>query len=589
MKKLLYLFLALGQMMLTAGCTHTSREPRLVAVDSMLATRPDSAQVLLRQDFRSSFGEAEASSEADRMYYYLLLADACNKCYDTLPSDSIMHLVADFYDAHGTPNEQVRAHYLLGCVYRDLGEAPQALDCYHTALDCADTTASDCNYRLLMSVYGQMADLFHRQNLPQDEIWALEKSGQCDLIRGDTIGYIGSQELMMRAYGIMRDTTKTIETILETQRLYKEHNNIQLSVRTNASLAYILLNRNDIDEAKTLLDDYEIYSGLFEKEGNIVKGYEAYYNIKALFYHKKNQLDSAEYWYRKELRDGKDFNNQNGGALGLAMVFEQRHIPDSAAKYYQYAYAMNDSMYAQMTTETISRTQALYNYSRHQQIADTEARNAERARHYVFVISLCCIVLLVCLYAAYARYKRNKHVEIKHIKEQYESDVEKLEQAKYDLMKMQEKEITHLIEEKAKDICQLQQQIGQYEQALSSTKTVQQLEHHLEANGSYARFRYLSSHPSEKPTEEDWQLLRTMTDELLPDFKTTIYGAAPGLKQADYDICLLVRLYFSPSEVAMLTDNALSAITMKRRRLLERLFHQTGKAETFDRLIRQIR
>ena len=156
-------------------------------------------------------------------------------------------------------------------------------------------------------------------------------------------------------------------------------------------------------------------------------------------------------------------------------------------------------------------------------------------------------------------------------------------------MKMQEKEITHLIEEKAKDICQLQQQIGQYEQALSSTKTVQQLEHHLEANGSYARFRYLSSHPSEKPTEEDWQLLRTMTDELLPDFKTTIYGAAPGLKQADYDICLLVRLYFSPSEVAMLTDNALSAITMKRRRLLERLFHQTGKAETFDRLIRQIR
>ena len=152
MKKLLYLFLVLGLMMLTAGCTHTSREPRLVAVDSMLATRPDSALALLRQDFRSSFGEVEGSSEADRMYYYLLLADACNKCYDTLPSDSIMHLVADFYDAHGTPNEQVRAHYLLGCVYRDLGEAPQALDCYHTALDRADTTSTDCNYRLLMSV-----------------------------------------------------------------------------------------------------------------------------------------------------------------------------------------------------------------------------------------------------------------------------------------------------------------------------------------------------------------------------------------------------------------------------------------------------
>ena len=268
MKKLVYTFLMLCLM---AGCTNTSREPRLVAVDSMLATRPDSALALLRQQLPSFGGTEGGSSSADRMYYYLLLADACNKCYDTLPSDSVMHLVADFYDAHGTPNEQVRAHYLLGCVYRDLGEAPQALDCYHTALDCADTTASDCNYRLLMSVYGQMADLFHKQNLPQDEIWALELSGKCNLAYDDTIGYVRSEELKIKPYGLMQDTTKVLETIERTKRLYIEYGYPYLALRENIILIHYCVEKGELEKAQALMQEYERDSKLFDDQGNIAK------------------------------------------------------------------------------------------------------------------------------------------------------------------------------------------------------------------------------------------------------------------------------------------------------------------------------
>ena len=124
MKRLAYLLLTL---MLFAACTHTSHEPRLVAADSLLLSRPDSALTLLRA--------MTFSSTADHMYHLLLLADASNKCYDTLPPDSILSEVAAFYDRHGSANEQLRAHYLLGCAYRDLGEAPQALQCYQDAID----------------------------------------------------------------------------------------------------------------------------------------------------------------------------------------------------------------------------------------------------------------------------------------------------------------------------------------------------------------------------------------------------------------------------------------------------------------------
>lgn len=54
-----------------------------------------------------------------------------------------------FFDDHGTPNDRLLAHYLLGRAYHDHGEAPMALECYQKAADCADTLSADCDYSQL--------------------------------------------------------------------------------------------------------------------------------------------------------------------------------------------------------------------------------------------------------------------------------------------------------------------------------------------------------------------------------------------------------------------------------------------------------
>jgi lipopolysaccharide biosynthesis regulator YciM len=87
------------------------------------------------------------------MYYHLLLADAMNKAYVDMTTDSILKEVADYYDRHGSTNEQMRAHYLLGCAYRDMGEAPMALQCYQDAVDKADTTDTECDFSLLSRLH----------------------------------------------------------------------------------------------------------------------------------------------------------------------------------------------------------------------------------------------------------------------------------------------------------------------------------------------------------------------------------------------------------------------------------------------------
>ena len=70
-----------------------------------------------------------------------------------------MREVVAYYDRHGTLSERVEAHYLLGCVYRDMGEAPQALQCYQDAVALYGQTLPQ-DVGLLIRIYGQMAELF---------------------------------------------------------------------------------------------------------------------------------------------------------------------------------------------------------------------------------------------------------------------------------------------------------------------------------------------------------------------------------------------------------------------------------------------
>jgi len=64
-----------------------------------------------------------------------LHAKAQNKAYVPFTSDTMMNATVDYYDRNGTANEQMETHYLLGCVYRDLSDAPKALSAYHDAVE----------------------------------------------------------------------------------------------------------------------------------------------------------------------------------------------------------------------------------------------------------------------------------------------------------------------------------------------------------------------------------------------------------------------------------------------------------------------
>ena len=112
-----------------------------------------------------------------------------NRNYETLSIAEVQPYV-DFFTRYGTANDRVLAHYLLGRAYHDGGEAPKALEQYQKAAECADTSSADCDYHTMTAIYGQIADLFHLEFLPNDELRALQQVEQYAKLDKDTFSSI---------------------------------------------------------------------------------------------------------------------------------------------------------------------------------------------------------------------------------------------------------------------------------------------------------------------------------------------------------------------------------------------------------------
>ena len=396
MKKLLYLIIGVVLLM---ACSERQEYVRMLErAKAVMNDKPDSALAVL-----DSLGQHEAEfGKSFRMRYRLHRLNALNKVDTLFRSTDEAKELAEYFDDHGTPNEQMLAYYLLGRAYYDIHEAPMALSCFQTATERADTTATDCDYRQLSRVYGQMSNIFYQQNLMRQSLEYSILEEDYAWKGKDTLNALRS---VAGTIFIYQRLSKTDSAILKCEEVYSQfrrygYNNYAVSYLP--SIIGNLIEEGYMNRASIYLNAYELESGYFDASHNIEKGREVYYYNKGLYYMSIDKLDSAEYFFRKELRDGKDFNNQNAGSRGLALLYQKRHMPDSAAKYALYSYEMNDSVYAHMAMQEVERTHAMYDYSRNQRIAEEARDKAEREQRIVWAV-LTILVLLMMASAYIAR------------------------------------------------------------------------------------------------------------------------------------------------------------------------------------------
>lgn len=484
----------------------------------------------------------------------------------------------DYFDDHGTSNDQMLAHYLLGLAYYDHGEAPTALQCYQEAMERTDTTATDCDYAQLCRVSSQMAQVFYEQGLYREQLYFQRKAVEYAWKGKDTLAGLMNYEQEGYAYLNLKDTISAI-TIFENvaKQFIALGNNQKGAIALGGSISP-LIDMGNYNKARNYINMYDSMSGLFDASGNIVQGREVYYNVKGFYFLYTGVLDSAEFYFRKELRDGKDFNNQHAGSRGLVELYRNFHRPDSIAKYSLYAYAMSDSLYKKRAAKEVERIQAMYNYSRHQEVARKESERAALANRKLFI---CFIVLLAALLLSSWLYiARKKMIDnLQNIAAQLDD----YKRENYEL-KQNASANQWQIAENEKRISQLEKKLGKYSKLVFFGE--EKMENDLKLSPNYQKLEEFA-YKGLKLSENDWDIICNLISEYFPGFYDFLLLNLQ-VNSTEYHICLLLRLHFKTGEIANMLGVTPPYISKISTEILANLFGKKGSSKELSKELSKI-
>jgi hypothetical protein len=535
-------------------------------------------------------------TKAQRMRFYLIYSKAMNKGNIEFTSDSIIKEVAEYYDDHGSDYEKMTSHYLLGCAYRDMGDAPTALRCLYEATKYAEKNKS--SYRMLSYIHGQMAELLDKQALVENELRELNIAHHFAIMAGDSANAIAIYNYKASAYMLINKMDSAVLINEKAVRMYKNMNLKKYAAQICSDCIQYYIHQNNFSKAKANLDFYEKYSGYFQN-GEIEKGREVYYYDKGLYYIGINKMDSADYYFRKCLIFKEDPNMAVAGYHGLSLLYQKSGQTDSTAKYAMLAYNANDSSYQVEAADALLKQQALYNYSKHQEDALESAKRTATLQRWLFGTFVTFIILACSSLFIYIRKKKAVQKKITIMKERYETEKtllhremgemnallerkESLLENKDNLLEQKKRELNFEIEKRELSITELQERVAGYERDMN-IKDIAVLEDEIQNAHLKDDFIYYISNVSEHPSTKKWEELSKFAKRSLP--KLYVMLRNNHVSEREFRICILTRLMFKPKDIAVIVGCRFPEVSLTRSRLLKRIYGIDGKSSDFDKRI----
>lgn len=206
----------------------------------------------------------------------------------------------------------------------------------------------------------------------------------------------------------------------------------------------------------------------------------------------------------------------------------------------------SDSVDKITKTEAVSKCQSLYDYTQREK--DNVRLKSENERHKLLlvILGLCVSLGLVVFYVYYMGNKKAKEEQ-----------------------KRQMEELQHLLDKSASQM------------SLNKNALVRMKETKI-----YSLF-LAKIKENQNVVQSEWVELDKAVNEYFADFKLKLYRICK-LSELEYQICLLLKLELSLSDISAIVHREPSALTMSRKRLFKKMFKRAGKAEELDSFIRSI-
>ena len=556
------------------SCGQQAADRDIAVADSLSEAAPQRAMTLI-----DSLEGESTMNKSRHMKLLLLKAKVRNKLAMPMSTDSLKD-IADYFDKHGDSNERMFAYYIIGCVYQRSQDAPMALQYFHEAAAKADTTDSSCDFKNLSRIYTFLGEILYKHLSPENALIAQKQAIKYAKLAKDTLNAICGYQRLTETYYYLGKYDSVISISDKSSKLFRKYGYINYAASSYGIPIFIMVENGETNKVKPYLRIYEKESGLYDTKVNKVKkGHEIHYYIKGMCYLNEDKLDSAEYFFRKELNETSDYNNHQAAAKGLYMLYKKRCNNDSVTKYAEMWNAATDSAYARMSTEHLQQMQAMYNYNRYRQTAEEAEKDALRTKYISIIIIMAIMAAAIGGALAVRTYiMRKRRARVDEIKE-YKRKINELEMSRAELESINSglnAEVNRMIEEKTKKIDILK---TEYEKNFNNVKDKDL----FECEPIVIQIRW-KARKTTKPMDKD-EISRLK--ELFKDYRP-LSNWENTLNNNEYLICLLVRLDFVPAEICILTDLSSSNISNIRKRLLEKMTGREGSPKDFDKYIKSL-
>ena len=575
------LFAALCVLLCLSACRPKPYPSLLLAADSLASVLPDSACALLA---------SYAADTADeplyvRMYYRLLCIKAKDKAYIVHTSDSAILPVVAYYERHKRLPHLPEAYYYAGRVYRDLGDAPQALAYFQRALD---VMREDEDMVLRSRIYSQMGVLLKQQNLYFEALDAYRQSLECFKVLKDSANIAYTYSLLGGLFLNLEQQDSTVFYYRNSYKLCRLLNRTDLENEIQSQLARLYVEQEQYEAAHFALQRALRNVARFNQSG--------IYSIAADYYHKVGQIDSAQWYYDKLLSCGTLYVQEwaNRGLAEITLA-EGKTVP--AAQYLYQALLLGDSIHKLTKTDEVRSAHSHYNYQlREQENQRLKLQNLRQRQTNVAI--LVVFVLFACGGTLYYLHRRKVMRLRLQVAEQlqaeaYRNSVQYQEDTRRRISHLEEQlqSASHQLidsESRCRQLTDEKQLLAHTLRCLEEEEQRRRLmKQRFSVSDACLLFRKKET-TAAPVTEDDWQQLETEADQLLDGFLRKLTTGPVRVSRQELRVSLLIRADFSIKSIAAFLHLTPTAVTSLRRRLSVKFSLPESSPQAWDEFVRSL-
>jgi tetratricopeptide (TPR) repeat protein len=534
------IFLILSLALLLVGCsTDQSHNWRLLTAERLMDERPNQVLAMLNPD-----SAQRLSSAADTALYNLLYTEAILKNGLWLNNTSLINRSIAHYTATGD-----HRHLAQSYLYRSMnalksnhyGEAMSDALRAFPMVEKLDSRRLDYEMNDVLGRINSEVGC-HRLALP----YFRQALQAATALPGDTLAQVLSLNYLAQTYEQLGQYANFTRAMVRCQRLLK-HVNLaqQANVKTTLGEYYIRIHQTA--RGQRLLEETSIadlsrraslmLGNLYARQGNRTKAVDLWYDA-VMSSMPAIRMEAIT----KLINDARLHNNPED-------VFSLLIIRDETIRDAPNAGTAND-IAAQQN-----------NYWKQLE---------ERQQYRRFITLLCVIIGLLVALLIFIGYHRRRirlfRTKISDLNGRYLADLEAYHTA-------------------TGEVERLKKRIADYQEDRQQPDEWNIKETLLTHAHIFHLHRLAARSDTAKP--EDWDRLRQLITEYDGHFLPAL-NACGNINARELAICMLIRLRFIPSEIALLTGLSSQQVTNVRTRLQQRLFGQKGSTRDFDTRIRQL-